>query len=72
MDKVPVVVVYKKPKGRKHFLKVLDTTIDEILDNNKRKPLIDYEFELIEVGWGEPFIEKYMEEYNIIKIEENE
>jgi len=72
MNKVPFVVVYKKPKGRKYFLKTLYVTLEDIIDGNKRKPPIPHEFELIEIGWGTRFIKDYMEEYNITKIEDNE
>ncbi len=69
MGKVPFVVVYKRPRGRKYFLKVLYMDIEHIIDSNKRKPPIPHENELIEIGWGESFIEKYMEEYNIKEID---
>jgi len=72
MDKIPYIVVYKKFKGRKHYLKVLYNNLDDIIDNNKRKPIIPNEFELIEIGWGKPFIKKYMEMYNIKQIEPND
>jgi hypothetical protein len=70
MDKI-IVVVYKKPRGRKHYLKVLEgVTVDDVLTTKKRKPPIPHEYELIEVGWGRHFIESYMKQYKITKIEE--
>lgn len=73
MSKPPYVVVYKKPKGRKYFIKVMDyVTLEDIIDEKKRKPPIPHEYELIEIGWGESFIKKYMEQYNIKEIDENE
>jgi len=69
MGKQPFVVVYKRPRGRKHFLKVLYMNLEDIIDTKKRKPPIPHEYELIEIGWGESFIEKYKEEYNIKEID---
>jgi hypothetical protein len=71
MDKPPIVVVYKKKRGKRHYMKVLkDMVVDDVLNGRKRKPPIPDEYELIEVGWGEYFIEKYKEEYNIKTVEE--
>lgn len=71
MSKPPVVVVYKKKRGKLHYMKVMENTEpDDVLNNRKRKPQIPHEYEIIEVGWGEYFIDKYKEEYNIKKIEE--
>jgi len=69
MVKQPFVVVYKRPRGRKHFIKVLYMNLEDIIDNKKRKPPIPHDYELIEIGWGEPFIHLYMEEYNIKEID---
>jgi len=71
MNKPPIVVVYKKPRGRKHYMKVLENmTIDDVLTTKKRKPPIPHEYELVEVGWGESLIESYQKQYKITKIEE--
>lgn len=70
--KIPFVVVYKKSnKGRKYYMKVFkDLSLEDIIDTKKRKPPIPHEYELVEIGLGETFIEKYKKEYNIKKIEE--
>ena len=70
MNKVPFIVVYKRPKGRKHFIKILYVTLEDIIDNKKRKPPIPHDHELIEIGWGKTFIKKYMVQYNIKKIDD--
>lgn len=69
--KPPVVVVYKKPRGRKYFMKIFSNiAVDDIINLNKRKPPIPHEFELVEIGCGEQFIEEYKEMYNIKDIED--
>jgi hypothetical protein len=65
VDKI-IVVVYKKPKGRKHYLTVFEgITVEDVIDKKKRKPPLPHDYELVEVGWGEYFIESYMKQYNI-------
>ncbi len=69
--RLPVVVVYKKSsRGRKYYVQKFDTLyVDDIIDNNKRKPPIPHEYELVEIGLGEAFVEKYKEEYNATLVE---
>lgn len=70
MDKI-YVVVYKKPRGRKHYLKVLEgMNLDDIITTNKRKPPIPHDYDIVELGWGKNFVESYMKQYKITKIEE--
>ena len=63
--KLPVVVVYKKPTGKKYYLIVTESSIDDIIDGGKRKPLIPNNYEIVDMGIGESFIEKFKEQYNI-------
>jgi hypothetical protein len=63
--KIPTVVVYKKPTGKKYYLLVTESGIDEIIDSSKRKPLIPNNYEIVDMGIGESFIEKYKKQYNI-------
>ena len=63
--KLPVVVVYKKPTGKKYYLMVTESSIDDIIDGGKRKPLIPNNYEIVDMGIGESFIEKFKEQYNI-------
>ena len=39
-EKIPTVVVYKKPTGNKHYMLVTESEVDNILNSSKRKPLI--------------------------------
>jgi len=63
--KLVTIVVYKKPTGKKHYLLTTESEIDEVLSNSKRKPLIPNNYEIVDMGIGESFIEKFKEQYNI-------
>jgi hypothetical protein len=64
-EKIPTVVVYKKPTGKKHYLLVTESEIDTILTPSKRKPLIPDGYEVVDIGIGKSFIEKYKKQYDI-------
>ena len=69
--RAPVVVVYKKPRGRKYFVKVFENMyVDDIIDANKRKPPIPHEYDIIEIGVGLTFLEDYIERYNATIVED--
>jgi hypothetical protein len=64
--KIPIVVVYKKPNGKKHILQSFENVeLDSILNSNLRKPIISNEFELVDIGIGASFIERYKKQYKI-------
>jgi hypothetical protein len=63
--KLSVVVVYKKPTGKKHYMMITESSIDDIIDGGKRKPLIPNNYEIIDMGVGESFVEKFKEQYDI-------
>mgnify|MGYP005989530801 CR=1 FL=1 len=64
--KPPTVVVYKKTAKGKLYLKVFeDIDSDDVLNSRKRVPLIPNKYEILAVGVGSSFIDKYKEEYNI-------
>lgn len=62
-----VVVVHKGPrKNSKIILEVFtDIRVDDIIDANKRKPPIPHENEILDIGVGESFIEKYKTKYKL-------
>jgi hypothetical protein len=62
-----VVVVHKGPrKNSKIYINIFkNVRVDDILDTNKRKPLIPYENEILEIGVGSSFEEKYRKKYNL-------
>ena len=63
--KITTVVVYKKPTGKKYWLLTTEEDIDEIINSRKRNPLLPNNYEIVEIGIGKSFIEKYKKEYNI-------
>lgn len=63
-----VVVVYKTSKRANAKIKIQifeNTRVDDILDMRKRKPLIPYECEILEIGVGIGFYEKYKKKYKL-------
>jgi hypothetical protein len=63
--KLVTVVVYKKPTGKKYYLMTTESEIDEVLSNSKRKPLIPNNYEIVDMGIGESFIELFKKQYDI-------
>jgi hypothetical protein len=63
-----IVVVYKKSEtSKKCYIKVFqnEKTPDRIININARSPLIPNQYEIIEIGMGESFINKYKSKYKI-------
>ena len=62
-----VVVVHKGPrKNSKILLEIFQNTrVDDIIATNKRKPLIPKENEILDIGVGNGFVEKYKKKYKI-------
>lgn len=63
--KIVTVVVYRKPTGKKYYMLTTEDGIDAILNPSKRKPLLPDNFEIIDIGMGESYIEKYKKLYKI-------
>ena len=63
----PVVVVHKGPrKNSKIHLEIFNNIRpDDIINGNKRKPYIPHENEILELGWGSSFIERYKKKYKL-------
>ena len=63
----PVVVVHKKPrKNGKIFIEVFEhVRVDDIISTTKRKPYVPYEHEILEIGVGIYFLEKYKKKYKL-------
>jgi hypothetical protein len=65
-QQTPIVVVYKKRKYGKVYLEVFyNTRVDDIIDGNKRKPLINNNYEILEIGVGTGFEERYKKKYKL-------
>lgn len=62
-----VVVVHKGPrKNSKIHLEVFkNTRVDDIISTTKRKPLIPKENEILDLGVGDSFIEKYKHKHKL-------
>ena len=62
-----VVVVHKKPrKNGKVFLEVFENTrVDDIINARKLKPLIPKENEILDIGVGISFKERYKKKHKL-------
>jgi hypothetical protein len=62
-----VVVVHKRPrKNGKVFIEVFENTrVDDIISTTKRKPLVPNENDILEIGVGISFYEKYKKKYKL-------
>jgi hypothetical protein len=63
--KITTVIVYKKPTGKKYWMLTTENGVDDIINSRKRDPLLPSNYEIIEMGIGKSFIERYKKEYNI-------
>jgi hypothetical protein len=63
----PVVVVYQSSDAKPVIsIDVFNhARVDDIIDGTRRKPLIPYYYEILEIGVGKTFIEKYKHKYKI-------
>lgn len=63
----PIVVVHKGPrKNSKIQLEIFtNIRVDDIIDGNKRKPPIPHSNEILDIGMGESFVERYKKKYKI-------
>ena len=63
----PVVVVHKGPrKNSKIYIDIFtNSRVDDIIDGKKRKPIIPHESEILDIGVGESFVERYKKKYKI-------
>lgn len=65
---IPLVVVYKtivRKKEKYHLVILENTRVDEVLDSKKRKPIIPSDAEIIEIGVGLGFEEKYRRRFKL-------
>ena len=66
-QQLDVVVVHKGPrKNSKIKLEIFENTrVDDIISSAKRKPLIPKENEILDLGVGISFLEKYKKKYKL-------
>ena len=65
---IPLVVVYKtiiRKKEKYHLVVLENTRIDEVLDSKRRNPIIPNDAEIIEIGVGLGFEEKYRKKFKL-------
>ena len=68
-EKIVICVVYKKPTGKKYYLNTyVNFELDAVLTNRKHTPLIADNFEIVDIGVGKSYIERYKKQYKIDKI----
>lgn len=68
MNRMPeVVVVHKGPrKNSKIYIDIFtNIRVDDIITSNQRNPFIPYENEILEIGVGASFEEKYRKKYKL-------
>jgi hypothetical protein len=64
--KIVTVVVYRKSTtSKKNFLLITEEGVDEVITTLKRKPLLPSNYDILDIGVGESFIEVYKKQYNI-------
>lgn len=65
--KIPIVCVYKgKRSNSKVYIRVFNNIlVDDILSTTKRKPLIPKDSQILELGVGTGFLEKYKKKYKL-------
>ena len=63
----PIVVVHKGPRKTSKFQLEIFTNsrVDDIIDGNKRKPPIPHQNEILDIGVGESFVERYKKKYKL-------
>ena len=48
--KIPTVVIYKKPTGKKHYMLIDESGVDDVIDSLRKKPLIPNNYEIFDIG----------------------
>ena len=66
-EPVTTVVVLKKRK-KMYISTFQNIMVEDVLDSSRRKPLIPNEYEVVDLGVGKSFIERYMKQYKVTKI----
>jgi hypothetical protein len=63
----PVVVVHKGPrKNSKIYIDIFtNSRVDDIINSNKRKPLIPKQNEILDMGVGSNFEKRYRKKYKL-------
>ena len=63
-----IVVVYRRRANSKPEMAIFENAkIDDVLNSNKRKPLIPNQFKIDEIGVGPSFVKYYEDKLKITK-----
>jgi len=63
---IPVIVTYRKRKNGKVYLQKFENIrVDDVINGRKRKPLIPDNYEILDIGVGESFEERYKQKYKL-------
>ena len=63
---IPISVVYKKRKhGKSYIQEFTNIKVDDILSTSKRNPPIPHNYEILDIGVGAGFKEKYKQKYKL-------
>lgn len=63
---IPIVVTYQKRKNGKVYLEVFeDLRVDDITNATKKNPPIPHNYEILDIGVGGVFIERYKKKYKL-------
>lgn len=68
LNQIPTVVVaHKGPeKNLKIYIDIFtNVRIDDIIDNTKRKPIIPIQNEILDIGIGNSFVERFKSKYKL-------
>jgi hypothetical protein len=68
VSKLPIWVVYKSTphkNSKPKLMKFENTVLDDILNGNKKKPLILNNYEIVAIGVGSGFETLYKEKFKI-------
>ena len=67
-DRVTTVVVYKKSKSSKtHYMVITDHHVDVINNARATKPIIEHNYNIVEMSVGISYVTKYAKQYKIKK-----
>lgn len=64
--KPPTVAIYCKTKGSKKFYMLVTMKSVDIVNNDRaKKPLINYKYNIVDLGVGQLFIQRWMKRHKI-------
>lgn len=68
LNSTPIVVVVHKGPRKNSKIQIQqfeNVRVDDVINGNARKPIIPHENEILEIGVGSGFYEKYKKKYKL-------